>query len=52
MGNVLDREYSMCKGPEVGTEELVKLEHIEKGAVNKGPYHAGLTRQVGILNFI
>lgn len=33
-------------------EGSVKLEYIEKGAVNKGPYYAGLRGQVVILSFI
>lgn len=52
VGNGPSRENSMCKGPEVGTEGPVKLEHIEKGAVSKRPYHAGPTGQVGILSVI
>lgn len=42
----------MCKGPETGIEEPVKLEYIEKRAVKKRPYYSVLTGQVGILSFI
>lgn len=52
VGNVSGRENSMFKGPEIGIERSVNLQHFEKGGMNKGPYHAGLAGQVDILSFI
>lgn len=34
--NISGRENSMFKGPEIGTEKSVNLEHLRKGEETKG----------------